>query len=940
MSQTSLSEKRALLAKLLQRKAYDCPLSQGQQALWSISQSAPESPAYNMAWSVTLQGDLKVTALQGALKKLVERHSVLRTTVARVDGEPVQTVQPTGTYHYQQHPLLGCTEQQHQEAVKTVYEKPFDLAQGPVLRADSFQTAPQRHILLITMHHVFGDASSMTILAHELLTLYQAELSGEKALLPPLPRSYADFVRAETALLSDASGDDLVKFWQQRLGGGTPTLKLPTDYPRPVVQTYNGFSHLLSLSTELSQQFKQFAKQQAVTPFTLLLTVFQVLLYRYTGQQEIWLGTPASTARRDPQFANLVGYLANTVVLPTTIDDPTQLTFKDILSTNKQNLFDVIEHSAYPFLSLVKDFQTTRDPRYSPLFQATLDYQVNALPETVGDLGVTPFDFPQMEGQFELRFGFTEEEDALTCRIYYNSDLFRPETIERMGQHFQVLLAAIIDTVDRPLAQLPLMTAEEVQQLQRWRETATDSLADYLAEINDTALTELLQQINPTDKTPLYLLDAHHQLVPIGVLGQLCVGGLHLSEADLNSLDLPTDTLIDVELFGKTEPLFQTGHFAQWDAEGNISPVVEEQAASSESATRETRYVYPRDELEFQLVQLWEDLFDISPISVFDDFFEIGGDSLLGIRLIFSIKKTFDVSLQLQALFENRTPEKLTCLIREDYVAPEWSPLVCLQSEGEKAPLFMVHAAGGTAFDFIEIAKGLGTERPFYALQPKGIEMGDTFHPTIEDMAADYVTAVRSVQARGPYLLAGWSFGASVAFEMIRILEREGETVSLLIMIDAPAPTADVCKEDDFEFLMDRIPHFYGADLADMDLDKSTEEKVAYLLEEVKLTGLFTPDIDQDYTEHWFRMYKHHNKMVAVYTPKGTINPSIVFFKPSEKIPFDEQMGNPSVAWQPYARNQYVILDGPGNHFSMVSPLNTEPLVKLLKDTIKQHLND
>ncbi len=936
MSQKSLSEKRALLAKLLKRQAYDYPLSHGQQALWSIHQSVPDSSAYTMAWPIKLQGDLKITVLQQALQVLINRHAALRTIVKLVDGEPIQTVQPTGSYHYQEHQMLGCSEQELNTAVKRVYEKPFDLTQGPVLRADIFQTAPQLNILLITMHHVFGDASSITLLANELLTLYQAELSGEKVTLPLLPSSYADFVRAETAMLNSSSCEDLVQFWQQRLGEKTPILKLPTDYPRPAVQTYNGSSFSFLLPTQLTQQFKQFAQQKAVTPFVLLLTVFQVLLYRYTGQKDIWLGTPASVARRDPQFANLLGYLANTVVLPTKIDDPAQLTFQEILSENKQNLFDVIEHSAYPFLLLVKNFQTTRDTSYSPLFQATLDYQAHVLPKTVGDLLVSPFDFAQMEGQFELRFGFTEA-NPLKYRIYYNTDLFRAETIERMAEHFQVLLAAIVDNADCSIAQLPMLSKGEVQQLQIWRDTTA---MDYLADLKDTAMTNLFQQQIATNKPQFYLLDANYQLVPTGVSGQICIGNLYLSDNDLNHLGFTPEQFVDVELFGKMEQIFPTGHFAKWSIDGNIEAVVEAQKVSSKSTTRETRYVYPRDEIEFQLVQLWEELFDISPISVLDDFFEIGGDSLLGIRLIFSIQKTFGVSIPMQVLLEYKTPEKLTGLIREDYVAPAWSPLVCLQSEGEKNPLFMVHASGGSAFDFLEISKSMGTERPFYAIQPRGTEMGDEFHPSIEAMATDYVTAIRSVQETGPYLLGGWSFGASVAFEMIRILEQAGETVSLLIMIDTPEPTADVCKENDFDFLMDRIPHFYGANLEDLDLEQSTEKKVEYLLEEVKLTGLFAPDIDQDYAKHWLKMYKHHNQLVGLYTPEGTINSKIIFIKPSEEIPFDEQMGNPSVEWQPFTRNKYLVIDGPGNHFSMVSPLNTEPLVNLLKDCIREHHDD
>lgn len=939
MSQKSSSEKRALLAKLLQRKAYDCPLSQGQMALWSIYQSVPESAAYTMAWPVKLQGNLNTTALQKALQLLVDHHASLRTTVALVNGEPVQTVQPSGACHYQEHEMLGCSEQQLNTAIQKTYEQPFDLAHGPVLRADLFHVEPQVYILLVTMHHVFGDASSMTILANELITLYQAELTGEKVVFPPLPGSYADFVRAETAMLNGAKGEELAQFWQQQLGGGTPILKLPTDFPRPSVQTYNGSSHLFFLSENLTESFQQFAKQQSVTPFMLLLTVFQTLLYRYTGQKEIWLGTPASTSRRDPKFANLIGYLANTVVLPTMINDPAKVTFHDILSTNKQNLVKVIEHSAYPFLSLVKDFQSTRDPSYSPVFQATLDYQAPALPEKAGDLVISPFEFAQMEGQFELRFGFVEE-NPLKCRIYYNSDLFRAETIERMAKHFQVLLTAVMANIDSPIALLAMLTEEEIQQLQTWKDTTTD----YLAKIKEPAIADFLQkQSQFSDKIQAYLLDTNYQLVPVGVSGQLCIGGLKLCEKDIEHLKLSTNPFIDIELFGKKEQVFQTGQYVKWNTDGNIEPVIEDnKELSTSSTTGRTRYVSPRDELEFQLIKLWEELFDISPISMLDDFFKLKGDSLLGIRLIFNIQKTFGVSIPLQSLFEHRTPEELVVLIRQNksYTKPAWSPLVCLQAEGEKRPMFMVHASGGSAFDFIEIAKGIGTERPFYALQPRGTEIGEEFHPTIEAMAADYVTAIRSVQKTGPYILGGWSFGASVAFEMIRILEEEGETVSLLIMIDTPEPTANVCKENDFEFLMDRIPHFYGTDLSNLDLTKSTEEKVEYLLEEVKLTGLFAPDIDQDYAKRWFKMYKHHNKMVGLYRPKGTVNTKIIFFKPSESIPFDAQMGNPSEEWKPYTTAEYMIVNGPGNHFSMVSPVHIKTLTNQIKDCLKEHLDD
>jgi thioesterase domain-containing protein/acyl carrier protein len=944
MNQQTLSEKRALLAKLLQRETYSYPLSHGQQALWVIHQSDPTNPAYNMALAINLQGDLKLARLRQASQALVERHSALRTTVDFVNGELAQIVQPNGTYSWNEHQVIDYPEDQLWSAMKRAHEPPFDLTKGPVLRLNLFQIQSQRYILLLTIHHICGDAGSLVILGNDLLTFYQAELTGQKAVLPPIPVGYADFVRSETALLNSAEGEKLSQYWKQQLAvtGEIPILHLPTDSPRPAVQSFKGATVPFCLSAKLAQQLKQLAQQKTVTLYTLFLTAFQILLHRYTGQPEIWIGTPASIARRDPQLANLVGYLANTVVLRATIDDPAQTSFNDLLSKNRETVRETIEYSAYPFILLVKMLQPKRDLGYSPLFQASLDLkQADFLPRTIGDLAASQLEFPQMEGQFDVILGIMEGEQ-LVCRIYYSTDLFRVDTIERMVGHVQALLTAIIDNLDGPIAQLPFLTDDELRQLQGWRDTATlkDTAIAGLFEPQTKTTPEQQVVVNSAHNTQLYILDVNHQLVPIGVPGQLCVGGIQGGRDSLNRPEFAAEKFVEVKLFGQTERVFQTGHLAKWLPDGSIEFL--HQKTSAETATRpqKSSYEYPRDQTEFRLIKLWEELFDISPISVLDDFFEIGGDSLLGIRLIFGIQKTFGVSIQLHSLFQHKTPEQLACVIRENCAHAAWSPLVCLQSQGDKAPLFFVHAAGGSAFNFFEIATLLGTERPFYAIQPRGTEKGDTFHATVEEMAVDYVTAVRSVQQTGPYLLGGWSFGATVAFEMARILERAGETISLIIMVDTPSPFADVCKKDDFEFLMDRVPHYYGVNLDELDLQETREQQVSYLLKAIKLAGLFTPDIDQDYALRWFKMYKHHNLTVASYNPTAPINAKMVFFKPSEAIPFDLQMGNPSVAWQPFARGGYEVHNAPGNHFDMISPRNTPSLVAHMKACIQESVRN
>ncbi|MCI5136472.1 MAG: hypothetical protein D3920_15720, partial [Candidatus Electrothrix sp. AW2] len=351
---------------------------------------------------------------------------------------------------------------------------------------------------------------------------------------------------------------------------------------------------------------------------------------------------------------------------------------------------------------------------------------------------------------------------------------------------------------------------------------------------------------------------------------------------------------------------------------------------------RKSSYVCARDTIELTLVRLWEQLFDISPISVQDDFFDIGGDSLLAMRLIFHIREEFDRTLPLHTLFQNRTLEQLAAILRQDTPVSAWQPMICLQSEGDKTPIFFAHASGGSAFNALEFSSFMGKDRPFYAIHPRGAELGDPFHDSIEEMAADYVTAMREIQPQGPYLMAGWSFGGTVIFEMTRLLEQAGETAPLLIMIDTPEPEAVVWKENDVEFLMDRLPHYHGVSVDELDENSSDEDKVAYLLKEIKMVGMLRPDIDQNHAQHWFSMYKHHNRLVGLYKPSSPVQSKVLFFKPAERIPFDDQMGKPIEKWQPFVLGGLEMRKAPGNHFTMVSPANTAALVSQMKAYIDE----
>ena len=260
-----------------------------------------------------------------------------------------------------------------------------------------------------------------------------------------------------------------------------------------------------------------------------------------------------------------------------------------------------------------------------------------------------------------------------------------------------------------------------------------------------------------------------------------------------------------------------------------------------------------------------------------------------------------------------------------------WSPLVCLQAQGDKVPFFCVHAAGGIVFRYLQVAALLGKVRPFYGLQSRGIEPGDAFYATIEEMAVDYVAAIRTIQPQGPYLLAGWSFGGTVAFEMARLLEQAGETAPLLIMIDAPSPFVDSYAEDDVEFLLERLRPAAGLVLDKLELQSSRAAQLAYLFNEQRLAGLFAPDIDNAYAQHRLNLHKHHNQIICHYRPAGPVNGRIIFFKPTEAIPLDTRMKEPTVDWARFALGGIEVDDAPGNHFSMFSPTHGPVLAQKIK---------
>lgn len=487
----SPEEKRALLAQLLQKKASQSqsllPLSFNQQALWFLYKLAPQSWTYNVLFSARIRSHVDILVLEQAFQTLIERHPSLRTTYTSGDNKPVQRVHEYLKVHFKATDASTWSQSELNNRLVEEARHPFDLELGSVLRVNLFTQSATEHILMLVVHHIAMDLWSLTQLLDELFVLYSAQKAGTQATLPPLELQYTDYVRWQTEMLASAEGERLWSYWQRQLAGKLPVLNLPTAQPRPPVQTYHGASHTFKLSEELTRQLKKLGKAEEATLYMTLLAAFQVLLYRYTGQEDILVGSP-TTGRSRHEFSKIVGHFVNPVVLRGDLSE--NPTFKTFLTRVRHTVLDALKHRDYPFLLLVERLHPAQDPSRSPLFQVMFILQklqrFEELSEFVmpdetdtriilGGLDLEPFALTHQEGQFDLTLEMIETTGgSLNGILKYNPDLFEVGMMRRMVGHFQTLLEGIVAGPEQHLSDLPVLTAAERHQLLNWNNTQAD----------------------------------------------------------------------------------------------------------------------------------------------------------------------------------------------------------------------------------------------------------------------------------------------------------------------------------------------------------------------------------------------------------------------------------------------------------------------------------
>ncbi|NET57521.1 MAG: AMP-binding protein [Symploca sp. SIO2E6] len=453
------------------------PLSFAQERLWFLNQLFPDNSAYNVPIALTLEGTLNVVAVEQSLNAIIQRHETLRTTFSNINGKPLQIVAPVTELTLPVVDLQDSNSPQEQsERVQQLVRQEamarFDLTKGPLLRVTLLRLDPESHVLLITMHHIMCDRWSLGILVKELSSFYETFSQGKTSILPELPIQYADFAYWQREWFAGEVLEKQLNYWKKQLAGVSPVLKLPTDYPHPAQPTFKGGSKSFQIDLDLTRKLRQLSQESESTLFMTLLSVFFVLLSRYSSQLDLVVGSPIANRNRG-EIESLIGMFVNTLVLRADLSN--NPTFQELLNQVRETTLEAYAHQDFPFEKLVEELEIERNLSHNPLVQVLFALQNTKIePWNLPGLRVSQvldFDFTR----FDLEVHLMEVSSGLEVYCTYSTDIFEPDTIDRMMKHFQVLLEAVLTHPEQRVLQLPIMTEVEREQiLIEWNYTTTD----------------------------------------------------------------------------------------------------------------------------------------------------------------------------------------------------------------------------------------------------------------------------------------------------------------------------------------------------------------------------------------------------------------------------------------------------------------------------------
>ena len=487
------------------------PLSFAQQRLWFLHQLEPDSSAYNQPNAMRLQGALDVEALRRALDVIVDRHEVLRTTFILADnGLPVQLIGESRSLGLTLLDLSGCPDSKReaelQRLMKEITERPFDLSHDLMLRSRLLKLSPTEHVLLLVKHHIASDGWSGGILWRELATLYEAFSTGRSNPLPDLPIQYADYAIWQRERLQGEILETLVSYWKKQLAG-VPALQLPTDRPRPSVQSYRGANQSWTVRKTLADRLEALSRAEGVTLFMTLLAAFKTLMYRQTGQEDIVVGTDVANRTR-AETEELVGFFVNLLALRTDLSDNPR--FREALRRVRKTTLEAYAHQDLPFDKLIEVLQPERSGGHNPLVRVLFVFQNVPKPALrFSDLTLAPLACENPTSKFDLGVFLRQKGDGLVFTWVYRTDLFDDTTVARMSEHFETLLESIVADADTRLNDLNLVPEAEREQQAREnmarRESSLNKFKRVMPKTIDLSHVNLVKKdyLRPGESLPL-----------------------------------------------------------------------------------------------------------------------------------------------------------------------------------------------------------------------------------------------------------------------------------------------------------------------------------------------------------------------------------------------------------------------------------------------------
>ncbi|MEG4404822.1 amino acid adenylation domain-containing protein [Microcoleus sp. MON2_D5] len=467
------------LAKILpqSRESNTFPLSFAQQRLWFFEQLTPGNFTYHILAGVRLTGTLDARALDRSLNELVKRHEVLRTAFKTINGQPVQAIASNLELKILEIDLRSLPETERSREVERLIaaeaKLAFDLSQAPLLRAKLLHLSDSNWVLLLSTHHIISDAWSMGIFIQELATFYQAFCTGKPSPLPELSVQYADFASWQRQWLQGEVLETQLAYWKKQLGGNLPVLNLPTDRPRSAVQTFRGAVHKFTIPKAIAEEIAQLSQREKATLFMTLLAAFKTLLYRYTGQEDILVGSPIANRNRR-EIEELIGLFANTLVFRTNLSS--NPTFKELLGRVREVALGAYNHQDLPFEKLVEIIHHERDLSHNPLFQVLFSLRNVRTPQIkLPGVTLSSLEIEQKTARFDLALDLEEGLEGINATLEYSEDLFDASTARRIAGHFLTLLESIAANPEQRLSSLPILTKPEQQQLLfEWNNTQSE----------------------------------------------------------------------------------------------------------------------------------------------------------------------------------------------------------------------------------------------------------------------------------------------------------------------------------------------------------------------------------------------------------------------------------------------------------------------------------